>query len=445
MTFHIERGILKHYTGSDTIVQIPDGVVEIGYRAFYQNHKMEQIVLPDSMVKIGLQAFAGCTGLQHIAFNQSLRFVGYDAFQDTAWLAAQPDGIVYAGPLAWRVKGDLRSLTEISIRPGTVKLCADLFRNCTALFAVNLPDTLTEIDDRAFQNCRKLKQLHIPEQVHRIGDRAFDECTGLSIQLDSTDAVIGRQCFMSGTKIRVKQLHPAKLPVNVRDSAIIAFADDVCEDRVQNGAFLQAVYQYIQNRRRQYHPLAMKHWNLMQIMIQEQMIPAADIDFLLDGILADGQADHAAALMRYKQKLSEAEEQDLFIDTWDDLTLEWDIPAAEKTEVELEAEWGLKQNTDHTYTMVRYYGNDLDITVPAHIADKVITAIGPYALSTVRYGIKHERAAHLAQVRSVTIQDGITRIGNNAFDGCKALVSVTLPQSIERIEKDAFAGCQWKP
>ncbi|MBP3584164.1 MAG: leucine-rich repeat domain-containing protein, partial [Peptococcaceae bacterium] len=98
MIFHIERGILKHYTGSDTIVQIPDGVVEIGYRAFYRNQTIEQIVLPDSMVKIGLQAFAGCTVLQHIAFNQSLRFVGYDAFQDTAWHAAQPEGIVYAGP-----------------------------------------------------------------------------------------------------------------------------------------------------------------------------------------------------------------------------------------------------------------------------------------------------------------------------------------------------------
>ena len=445
MTFHIERGILKHYTGSDAIVQIPDGVVEIGYRAFYQNRTIERIELPEGLAKIGLQAFAGCTALQHITFDQSLRFVGYDAFQDTAWHAAQPEGIVYTGPLAWRVKGDLRSLTEVSIRPGTVKLCADLFRNCTALFAVNLPDTLTEIDDRAFQNCRKLKEIHIPEQVCRVGDRAFDECTGLSIQLDSTDAVIGRQCFMPGTKIRVQQLHPAKLPANVRDSAIIAFADDVCEERVQNGAFLQAVYQYIQNRRRQYYPLAMKHWNLMQIMIQEQMIPIDDLDEILDTVLIEGQADHAAALMRYKQKLTEAEEADLFADSWDNLSLDWDIAAPEKTAGQMEEEWGLKENADHTYTLMRYYGNDLDITVPARIADKVITAIGPYALSTVRYGIKYERAAHLAQIRSVTVQDGITRIGNNAFDGCKALVSVTLPQSVERIEKDAFAGCQWKP
>ena len=145
------------------------------------------MILSDRVVKIGIQAFAECTALRDIAFTQSLRLIGHEAFRDTVWFSAQPDGIVYAGPIAWRVKGDVRNITEVSIRSGTIKLYADLFRNATALSRVTLPDTLTEIDDRAFQNCRKLKQIHIPAQVQRIGDRAFDECTGLSVQLDSID------------------------------------------------------------------------------------------------------------------------------------------------------------------------------------------------------------------------------------------------------------------
>lgn len=444
MTFLIERGILKQYTGTEAVVQIPDDVVEIGYRAFYGNHTVEQVILSNRVVKIGIQAFAECTALRDIAFTQSLRVIGHEAFHDAAWFSAQPDGIIYVGPIAWRVKGDVRNITEVSIRSGTIKLYADLFRNAAALSRVTLPDTLTEIDDRAFQNCRKLKQIHIPAQVQRIGDRAFDECTGLSVQLDSIDTVIGRYCFMPGTKVRATHLHPAKLPVNVRDSAILAFADDMCEDRIEDLIFAQTMYQYIQNRCKQYYPLAIEHWPLLQIMIQEQMIPAEDVDGILDTILAEGQADHAAALMQYKQRLTEAEETDLFDDAWDDLTLDWDLPTLEKTTVQLEQEWGMKQNSDDTYTLMRYYGTDLEVCVPSMIGDKVINAIGPYALSPVRYGINHERAEHLAQIRSVTISEGITRIGNNAFDGCTALDSVTLPKSIEQIERNAFAGCKWK-
>ena len=444
MTFRIERGVLKAYTGTDAMVQIPDGVVEIGYRAFFGNDTVEQVIFSDSVVKIGSQAFAACTALCNIDFPQSLRVIGHEAFADTPWFSAQPDGIIYAGPIAWCIKGALCSITEVSIRFGTVKLYADLFRNATALSVVILPDTLTEIDDRAFQNCRKLKQIYIPAQVQRIGDRAFDECTGLSVQLDSIDTLIGRHCFMAGTKVRVKHLHPVKVPVNVRDSAILAFAEDVCDDKISDTIFAQTMYQYIQNRCKQYYPLAIEHWPLLQIMLQEKMIPADDVDNILDTILVAGQADHAAALMRYKQSLTESEEPDLFDDAWDDLTLDWDISDIEKTAVQLEQEWGMKQNSDNTYTLMRYYGNDLEVCIPSNIGNKVISAIGPYALSPVRYGIKHERAEHLAQIRTVIIPEGITRIGNNAFDGCIALDNVTLPKSIEQIERNAFAGCKWK-
>ena len=444
MTFQIERGVLKQYTGTDMVVQIPDGVTEIGYRAFYRDDTLTEIVLPDGIIKIGIQAFAGCTALKKVVFPASLRMIGHEAFADTPWFSLQAEGIVYAGPLAWQVKGELRNLANAEIRIGTVKLCADLFRNCTALSDVILPDSLTEIDDRAFQNCRKLKQIHIPKKVQRIGDRSFDECIGLSVRLDSMDAEIGRHCFMPGTKVHVRHLHPAKLPVNVRDSAILAFADDVWEERVEDKIFLQAMYQYIQNRRRQYYPLAIGHWPLLQIMLQEQMIPAEDVDAILNAILKEGQADHAAALMRYKQSLTEAEQLDDIDDAWDNLTLDWDFSIAEKTTAQLEQEWGMKKNNDDTYTLMRYYGNDLDITVPAMIGAKVIRAIGPYALSPVRYGIKYERATHLEKIRTVTIPEGITRIGNNAFDGCKALTMITLPNSIEQIERDAFRGCIWK-
>lgn len=444
MTFHIERGILKQYTGTDAVVHIPPEVKEIGYRAFYGNETMQKLVLSEGTVKLGIQVFSQCKALTDVVFSETLRYIGHEAFADTPWFHAQPDGIVYAGPLAWCVKGDMRQITEIAISSGTKKLCADLFRNATALFAVSLPHTLQEIDDRAFQNCRKLKQIRIPETVVRIGDRAFDECTGLTVYLECRAASIGKVCFMNETTIHLTHMHPENLPVNVRDKAILSFSDAVCDGHVFEEDFVQTMYQFIQNRRRQYYALAVEHWNLLQMMMDANIILPEEVDEILDAVLSQGQADHAAALMRYKQSISVQEEVDLFEESWDSLTLDWDIPIAEKTVEQLQQEWGVKKNTDDTYTLMRYYGTDLDVTVPAQIGDKLISAIGPYALSPFRYGIKRERAQQLEQIRTVTVQEGIIRIANNAFDGCCELYYVELPKSIEQIGADAFARCIWQ-
>ena len=44
-------------------------------------------------------------------------------------------------------------------------------------------------------------------------------------------------------------------------------------------------------------------------------------------------------------------------------------------------------------------------------------------------------------ITSIVIGDGITSVGNNAFNGYDNLVSVTIPSSVTRIGEDAFFGC----
>lgn len=45
------------------------------------------------------------------------------------------------------------------------------------------------------------------------------------------------------------------------------------------------------------------------------------------------------------------------------------------------------------------------------------------------------------KIGSVVIPEGVTEIGNSAFEGCTQLKSVTLPQSLETIGNAAFSGC----
>ncbi len=49
---------------------------------------------------------------------------------------------------------------------------------------------------------------------------------------------------------------------------------------------------------------------------------------------------------------------------------------------------------------------------------------------------------YLAQIRSVVIEDGVTRIGNSAFQYCTSLSSVTIPDSVTSIGDNVFERCR---
>ena len=44
-------------------------------------------------------------------------------------------------------------------------------------------------------------------------------------------------------------------------------------------------------------------------------------------------------------------------------------------------------------------------------------------------------------IKTVTIGDGITSIGGNAFEGCSGMTELTLPNGVRSIGDGAFSGC----
>ena len=88
------------------------------------------------------------------------------------------------------------TLTSVVIPEGVTTIGEYAFVDCTALENVTLPSTLTTIDAYAFHHCIALTEVVIPEGVTKIGANAFHACYDLEkITLPSTVESIGEAAF----------------------------------------------------------------------------------------------------------------------------------------------------------------------------------------------------------------------------------------------------------
>ena len=194
-----------------TSVTIPNSVTSIGEYAFSGCSGLTSVTIPESVTSIGSGAFYNCSGLTSVTIPNSVTSIGEYAFIRTAWYNNQPNGMVYAGKVAYEYKGTMPSGTEIVLKEGTLGIADCAFRNCSGLKSVTIPESVTSIGYRAFEGCSGLTSVTIPESVTSIGDNAFRNCSGLkSVTIGSGVTSIGSEAFSNCglTSIIVEKNNP---------------------------------------------------------------------------------------------------------------------------------------------------------------------------------------------------------------------------------------------
>ncbi len=84
-----------------------------------------------------------------------------------------------------------------------------------------------------------------------------------------------------------------------------------------------------------------------------------------------------------------------------------------------------------------------DIDIPSELGGYPVTGLGTYSFSGYLDASPYLHNSYQIgrNIRSVDIPQGVTSIGNHAFEECFALEEVTIPQSVTSIGLIAFGGC----
>ena len=192
-----------------TNVTIPNSVTVICWGAFEGCSGLTNINIPNSVTTILNSAFSGCSGLTHINIPYSVTIIGDDVFSNCTGLTSIyiPASVDYIG-VSFNGCSNLTSITvssdnerydsrdncnaiietarnelfqgcKTTVIPNSVTSINWAFADCSELTYIEIPNSVTSINNCAFFNCTGLDNIVIPNSVTIIGEHTFEGCTGL--------------------------------------------------------------------------------------------------------------------------------------------------------------------------------------------------------------------------------------------------------------------------
>ena len=466
-----EIGIYAFGSSGLTEVTLPEGLTRLGEAAFYRTSDLSGITIPASVTGIDNYAFA-YSGLNRIRFEGSApQIAGDRTFSDVSATAYYPAddpswteavrqsyggsltwesfGVTASGPcgdaLTWTLytdgtlvisgTGDMWNydwenspdwlrfygdkVKSLVIREGVTSVGNCAFPNGWYYFAAEtlyLPSTLKRIGNMAFPGCFSRNEgmtISFPAALTEIGDSAFAG-SGLSGKLTIPGMVktIGSDAFGS-TGITELVLEDGVQEVGEEAfagcSSLLRVSVPASVTSVGTRAFDSAPYLTDLSfdgtvaRWKQVAPAAVNRYQTTVHCTDGQILPAApsacgdDLTWTLeDGVLTvSGTGDMWDFSLLWDQQNSG------YVST-----APWRSRAAEIRQVVVLP--GVTSVGDYAFGLQRYSGSDLD---------------------------------QCDQITSLTLPEGLTRIGICAFNGCTGLQSLRLPESVTSIEDWAFARC----
>ena len=433
--------------GTITIPSQIDGkpVTSIGEQAFSYCDSLTSITIPDSVTSIGMQAFSSCDSLTSVTIGNGVKKIGEHAFSfcDSLTSMTIGSGVTSIGNEAFRY---CSSLTSITIPNSVTSIGSEAFYGCKGLTSITIPDSVTSIGNEAFDNCDKLNQINvdtantvyssengvlfnkdktelirypegkadtsysIPNSVTYIVYRAFYDCSSLtSITIPDSVTSIGTQAFLY-----CDSLTSITIPNSV--TRIGSYAFNGCKKLTQiNVDTANTVYSSVNG--------------VLFSKDKTKLIKYPQGKAETSYTVPDGVTSIVEYAFRDCNSLTSITIPDS-VTTMDDYAFDG---CRHLTSVYISdiANWcsisfGGSDSSPLMEGASLYLDGKLvtDLVIP-----NGVTSIGNYAFDGC------------SSLTSVTISDGVTNIGEYAFYKCSNLISITIPDSVTNIGDNAFEYC----
>ena len=431
-----------------TSVTIPEGVTSIGSYAFKDCTSLTEVKIPKGVTSIGAYAFLGCSSLTEVKIPEGVTSIGEAAFSGCSSLTEVkiPEGVTSIGNGAF---GYCSSLTEVTIPKSVTSIGEWAFEGCSNLTKVIIPEGVTSIGGGAFRACRSLTEVTIPKSVTSIGDSAFHDCEALA-----TVYYGGTQEDWDALKKNIGDNNTSLLNANIicaiQESNGFAYTvtgDEATITGYTGSARSLAIPSELGGK--PVTAIADKAFegykNIVNIYIPKTIKAIGEDAFqnatsnLIRFICYEGTENEWAniAIQKGNEELNPREFDDVAWFRLYECNLSGDM---------------VYQASDDAATLVRYFGADSKVDIPAELGGKPVTEIGEWAFAyyssltevTIPEGVTSIRAFAFRSCSSLTkaiIPEGVTSIGESAFQSCGSLTEVTIPKSVTSIESFAFYDC----
>ena len=172
------------YTG---VVVIPETVVYedqvytvvgINMWAFWGCTELTGVVIPKTVTFIENRAFYECTALEYVTIPNSVTWIGEAAFEKSGWYNKQSDGLLYLDNWLLGYKGE-KPMGGIHVADGTRGIANHAFKECEYISDVYIPGSVKYIGYSAFCNCDGLTMVSLSEGVEHIFGESFSGCNNL--------------------------------------------------------------------------------------------------------------------------------------------------------------------------------------------------------------------------------------------------------------------------
>ena len=440
VNFVIVDGVLKKYNGVQKFVVIPDTVIEIGPSAF-EGNDLWSVSIPDSVVGIDDKAFYNCASLMGINVPDTVEYIGKSAFEKCGCLATAllPENTSF-DTIQKNTFSECVGLNNINIPSQVTDIENYAFNGCSTLYSVSLPEELSELNVGVFNNCKVLPEITLPANLSyaegswwcekgpfagcdelrtvnfadgffRVHSALFQDCSGLEeITLPETLLEIGDYAFKNCQKLSV-----VNFPNGLESIGKDAFVD--CK-------------------------------SLQEVVIPDSVFEVKQEAFKNCESLSN------VVLPKSLEELNSG----VFLNCSNLSSIELPVSLSRDSTVIFMGDGpfegtGLKNVVfDDGFTVIpvclfQDCSSLTEITIPetvtklANSAFLGCTGIREITLPQGLNELGRSVFKNCSSLESIEIPSGVTILDQNEFDGCSNLSSVILSENLIEIGKESFLGC----